>query len=81
MEESAVFAKVVSLVTPFCKNAEVLNNINEKTRFFEDLNVNSSRMVDIVLAVEDEFGIEVDDESLNRIRCVGDTVKLIMEKI
>lgn len=80
MERSDVLAKVVALITPFCKNAEALQNISEKSSFLQDLNVNSARLVDIVLAMEDEFNIEVDDAAADQIYTVGDAVNVIMEK-
>ena len=76
-----VFDKVVSLVTPYCKNLEALKSVNETSRFLEDLNVNSARLVDIILAMEDEFNIEVDDDSADKIRSVGDAVNFISDKL
>jgi len=67
VEKTAIFEKVLSLVTPFCKNPE-------------DLKINSARLVDIVLSIEDEFNIAVDDESADSIRTLGDAVELIAEK-
>jgi acyl carrier protein len=80
MEKTAVFNKVIELITPFCKNTEALKNVTESTRFLEDLQVNSARLVDIVLDMEDAFGIEIDDESADKIRAVGDAVNLIVSK-
>ena len=42
--------------------------------------MNSARLVDIILAFEDEFGIEVDDESADRVRTLGDAVQMILRK-
>jgi len=36
--------------------------------------------VDIILAFEDEFGIEVDDESADKVRTLGDAVQMILAK-
>ena len=80
VEKTAIFEKVLSLVTPFCKNPEALKVANENSRFLEDLKINSARLVDIVLSIEDEFNIAVDDESADSIRTLGDAVELIAEK-
>ena len=37
--------------------------------------------MDIVLAFEDEFDIEVEDEAADEIMTIGDAVKLIKEKV
>ena len=80
MTEAEVHAKVVELITPFCKNAEALASVSADTDILQDLQVNSARLVDIVLEFEDQFDIEVEDEAADNIRTVGDAVKLIVEK-
>ena len=79
MERTEVFAKVKNIVAPFCKNEEALQNATDETRFLDDLNVNSARLVDIVIAIEDEFNIEVDDESADKIITLGDAVGVIVD--
>jgi acyl carrier protein len=80
MEKQAVFDKVVTLITPYCKNEEALKNVGDSSRFIDDLGTNSARLVDIVLAFEDEFDIEIDDDTADKIQTVGDAVNLICEK-
>lgn len=81
MERAVVYNKVVSLVSPYCKDEMGLKNVTEDSTFLGDLRINSARLVDIVLAIEDEFGIEVDDESADNIRTVGDAVSVILENM
>lgn len=80
MQEKETFSKVVEIIKPFTKNVEALNSMKAETRILEDLGVNSARLVDIILAFEDTFGIEVDDDSADKVRTVGDAVKLIQAK-
>lgn len=80
MSEAQVYAKVVELITPFAKNADALASVSAETDILQDLQVNSARLVDIVLEFEDQFDIEVEDEAADNIRTVGDAVKLIVEK-
>ena len=61
MDSSTAFGKVVTIIKPFVKNTAALAAPADGTRIIEDLGVNSARLVDIILAFEDEFGIEVDD--------------------
>ena len=42
--------------------------------------MNSARLVDIVLAFEDEFDIAIDDEAADRVRTLGDAVTVIQEQ-
>ncbi len=80
MDRNEVFQKVVEIVTPFCKSPEALKNIKDDTRFLEDLQINSARLVDIILDVEDKFNLEVDDATADKMRTVGDAVNFVMSK-
>ena len=40
--------------------------------------MNSARLVDIVLEIEDAFGIEVSDDDADKVATVGDAVNLIV---
>jgi acyl carrier protein len=79
--QTQTYEKVVGLITPYVKNQEALANLNNETKILEDLGVNSARLVDIILAFEDEFDIEVEDEAADEIFTIGDAVKLIDQKI
>ena len=61
--------------------AEELNvdaaEITMETRLAEDLGADSLDAVELIMAIEDEFGVEVDDESAQSIRSVGDIVRLL----
>lgn len=81
MERQEVFDKVKSIVAVYSKNEENLANATESTTFLEDLAINSARLVDIVLEMEDAFDIEIDDDSADEIISMGDAVNLIVEKI
>ena len=80
MDSATAFGKVTSIIKPFVKNATAFESANDGTRIIEDLGVNSARLVDIILAFEDEFGIEVDDDSADKVRTLGDAVQMIQQK-
>jgi acyl carrier protein len=80
MDNATAFGKVVSIIKPFVKNSAAFTEANDGTRIIEDLGVNSARLVDIILAFEDEFGIEVDDDSADKVRTLGDAVQMILQK-
>jgi acyl carrier protein len=81
MTKEDVLTKVLEIVKPYVKNEEALSNASDTTTFLEDLQINSARLVDIVIDFEDEFDIEVEDEEADKILAVGDAVALILEKI
>ena len=80
MEQKEVFDKVVGILKPFVKNNEALATVAMETSILKDLKVNSARLVDVVLEIEDNFGIEVKDEDADKVKTVGDAVKLILAK-
>ena len=80
MEQQETFEKVIGIIKPFVKNSDKLASADENTRLLEDLGVNSARLVDIVLAFEDEFDIAIGDEAADRVRTLGDAVTGIQEQ-
>jgi acyl carrier protein len=47
--------------------------------FIDDLNADSLEMVDLIIAVEEEFGIQVSDEDAEKLKTVKDAVDFIFE--
>ncbi len=81
MEQSEVFERAVKILTPWVKNEAALAKVSMDTSILDDLKVNSARLVDVVIAFEDEFDIEIADEDVDSVNAVGDAVNLIMGKL
>jgi acyl carrier protein len=77
--DQQTMSKVVDILRPFVKNGEALKTVNMETSILGDLKINSARLVDIVLEIEDAFGIEVSDEAADSVKTVGDAVNLITQ--
>lgn len=54
--------------------------VNETSSFTEDLGADSLDLVELVMAFEEEFGIDIPDEEVNSIKTVGDAVNYITKK-
>ncbi len=54
--------------------------ITESTSFKEDLNADSLDLFELVMALEDEFGIEIPSEDLEKLVNVGDVLKYLSDK-
>ena len=52
----------------------------ETASFTEDLGADSLDVVEFVMALEDEFGIEIPDEEVGEIKTVGNAVEYITKK-
>lgn len=75
---SEVFKRVKSIVV---KNLDVSEEkVTESASFIEDLGADSLDTVELVMAFEEEFGIEIPDEDAEMIQTVGDAVKFIERK-
>src|SRR5205814_8725346 len=74
VNESEVMEKVVGILKPYVKNESALSDVTPETNILDDLEVNSARLVDVILAFEDTFGIEVADEDADTVNTVGDAV-------
>lgn len=54
--------------------------ITEETSFKEDLNADSLDLFEMVMALEDEFGIEIPSEDLEQLATVGDVLEYLKNK-
>ena len=79
MEVNEVFEKVKTLFE------EELGIESEKitmeAKLEEDLEIDSLGIVEVVMAFEDEFEIEIDDEELTDVGTVGQAVNLLHSKL
>lgn len=70
-----VFKKVrEKIATQFNIDEE---DITMDTSFRDTLNADSLDLVELVMALEDEFGLEIEDEDMEGIKTVGDVIKYI----
>lgn len=59
-------------------NVEV-NKINENSKIIEDLGADSLDMIEMLMALEEEFNISVPDDKAEGLKTVGDIAKFIDE--
>ena len=81
MNKDESIQKLKKIVKPYVKNEEALENINENTDFINDLNINSANLVDVILDVEEVFDIEIDNDSMEKMRDVKSALSVIEEKL
>ncbi len=55
------------------------SKIVPSARFSEDLNADSLDLVELIMSLEEEFGLEISDEDAEQIATVNDAVEYIVE--
>lgn len=58
-------------------NLGMETEIHMESRFVEDLGADSLDVVQIVMAIEEEFGIEIPEDAAEKIRTVGEAAEAI----
>ncbi|MBN1871842.1 MAG: acyl carrier protein [Candidatus Omnitrophica bacterium] len=54
--------------------------VTEEAKFIDDLGADSLDTVELVMALEEEFGIEIPDEDAEKMVTVGEAIKYIEQK-
>ena len=57
------------------------SKINDDATFEEDLEVDSLGVVELLMALEDEFGVKIPDEEAEDIHTVGQAIDVVMAKL
>lgn len=71
----SVFEKLQRIIADQLEIDE--DDITPDSDIIDDLGADSLDIVDLVMSIEDEFGIEVPDEAVEEIKTVDDAVKYI----
>jgi len=75
---SEVAEKVKSIVSE--QLGVKMEEVKEEAKFIDDLGADSLDTVELVMALEEEFGAEIPDEDAEKMTTVGEAVKYIEEK-
>lgn len=81
MSNEEIINKLKPIITTYAPVSEALDNLNEDSDFIKDLNINSANLVDIILDVEEEFGITIDNTSMEKMLTVKASIEVIKEKL
>ncbi len=78
MATSAIESKVKSIIADQLGVGE--DEIKPESSFIEDLGADSLDIVELVMAMEEEFGFEIPDDQAEKIRTVGDAVTYLRQR-
>ncbi len=74
-----VLEKVKKIIVEQLSSEEA--EVTPEASFIEDLGADSLDIVELIMALEEEFGVEIPDEDAEKIATVGDAVKYIQEHV
>lgn len=78
MSEQDILSRVVKVTVGKLRVAE--EEVTSTASFQEDLGADSLDVVELVMALEDEFDIKIPDEDVSEIKTVQDAVNYISKK-
>jgi len=75
---SSIYDKVKAIIVDQLSVED--EDVNMESTFVDDLGADSLDIVELVMALEEEFDLEIPDEDAEKIKTVGHAVKYIEDK-
>jgi acyl carrier protein len=79
MDRDELFEKIKGVIVEQLGVDE--DDVAEDAAFVDDLGADSLDIVELVMALEEEFGVSIPDEQAEKIKTVGDAVDFIVESV
>ena len=79
MSSEEIFEKIKNIIVEQLQVAETA--VTEDASFIDDLGADSLDLVELIMALEEEFGIEIPDGDAEKVVTVGDVVSYIKENV
>jgi acyl carrier protein len=79
MDRDEIFDKVKGVIVDQLGVEE--DDVTEDATFVDDLGADSLDIVELVMALEEEFGVSIPDEQAEKIKSVGDAVDYVVETV
>ncbi len=77
--EESIRDRVAEII---CEQLSVsASEVTDDATFVNDLNADSLDMVELMMALEEEFGIEISEDQAERIQNVGDSIGFIEQRL
>jgi len=74
-----IFEKIKELL---CDNLGIdENDVTMDANLVDDLNIDSLDVVELIMAIEEEFGIEIPEEDIEKVSTVGSMVDYVASKM
>lgn len=80
MSKKNKIERLKEIIKPYVEEKQRMENVDESTKFIDDLAINSAHLVDIILDVEDAFDIRIENEEMENMLDVGTALRIIEDK-
>lgn len=78
MNTNVIYTTIIKILTEVLEiDPELISSLNNDTTLKGDLGADSLDLVELVMAIEDDFDMEIDDEQAEACITIGDAVELV----
>ncbi|MCX7954112.1 MAG: phosphopantetheine-binding protein [Bacteroidales bacterium] len=81
MNNNEIKEIVLNIIKKYTLKKEELENLPENPHIINDLKINSARIVEIIIDIEEKFNIEIENELLKKINYLNDIIDIIKSKV
>lgn len=81
MTENVQYEKLKEIIKIYLPEDVSVDVITAESHFIDELNINSANLVDIILDVEDAFGIILENEDMDQMQTVENALEIINAKL
>jgi acyl carrier protein len=77
MTDTDIDSRVKEIIQKVVFKSVSVDNVTPGSRLQEDLDLDSARLVDLVLNLEDEFAIRIEDDRIEKLKTFQDLINLV----
>jgi acyl carrier protein len=81
MTENETYDKLKAIIEPYLDDQVDVESLTLESHLINELNINSAHVIDIVLDIENEFDVEIDDESIMKMETIQSVMEIINQKL
>jgi acyl carrier protein len=79
--DNDILKEIIQIIEKYAFDKSKLQNAGAKSNIIADLKINSARIVDIILDIEEKYDIEIADDDIPKMITVEDAVNIIKKEI
>lgn len=81
MSDTSRFETLKGIVEIYLPEDVSPSEITGNSNMISELNINSANLVDIILDVEDAFGITLENKDMDQMQTIGDALRIVDQKL